>query len=145
MTDRRVRLRRRLTAWLAAALLGAAGALTFVTPAHAAATCTVTLRAIAWPTIDGQARWDVEATMTNTSMAQSLGWTALIAFPYSSGAVIPQYWNVKRSPFSAYLWLPAAWNKVILPGKSANFGFEVDMPSWDVSPLPTSSSCSITY
>lgn len=145
MTDRRVRLRRRLTAWFAATLLGAVGALTIVTPAHAATTCTLTLRAIAWPAADGHARWDVEAALTNTGTTQSLSWLTLIHFPYSSGAVVPQYWNVRRSPTSTSVWSAADWDKIILPGNSAGFGFEVDMPTWDISPLPASTICGIAY
>lgn len=143
MTIRPVRRRRRLTARLLAALLGVAGALTVVTPAHAAATCTVTFRAIPWPAMGGAARWQVDATMTNTGAAQSTAWTASIHFPYADGAVVPQYWNVKRISDTA--WQNAAWNGILPAGKSANFGFQVNTPTWDVSPLPTSSTCSIAY
>jgi hypothetical protein len=128
--------------WFVATLLGAVGALTIVSPAHAAAACSLTFRANAWPTIDGRARWDVEATIANTGTSPSTNWTAFISFPYSSGAVVPQYWNV--SPlFAGYIWNAAAWNRVISPGQTVNFGFEVDVPNWDISPLPASSECGI--
>src|SRR5690242_15978939 len=94
MKDQRNRWRRRLTGGLVAALLGTAAALTVVTPAHADLACTVTVRAIRWPTIDGHARWDVEASVTNTDVTTSTNWIAFLYFPYSSGAVVPQYWNV---------------------------------------------------
>jgi hypothetical protein len=125
-----------------AAVLGAAGALSIVTPAHAAATCTLTFRPIAWPALDGRARWQLDVQVTNTGTVNSTSWGALISFP--SDAVIPQYWNVRKSALS-YGWLAAEWNKVIRPGDYASFGLEVDMPSWDVSPLPTGSRCLISY
>src|SRR4051794_11994929 len=112
MTDRRVHWRRRLTAWLVAAVLGAAGALSVVTPAHAAeTTCTVTFRQIYWPAIEGRARWMVEGTMTNTGTANSTNWWLGIHFP--AGAVVPLYWNVTKSPAYVFLWYAADWYKVL--------------------------------
>ncbi|MEU8378547.1 cellulose binding domain-containing protein [Streptosporangium sp. NPDC048865] len=141
MTDRRVPPRRRLTAWLVAVLLGTVGALTVVTPARAADTCTFTFRANAWPTIDGQVRWQVDATLVNVSAKPSTDWVTTIRFPVD--AVIPQYWNVTR--VTASRWIPASWNKVIPPGQSAYFGFEVRTPTWDVSPLPTTKGCRLIF
>src|SRR5689334_6238939 len=125
MTDRRVRRRQRLTAWLVAALLGAGGALTVVTPAHAASTCTLTFDYLAWPASDGRARWQVNATFTNTGTVQSTNWMAFLAFP--TDATIPQYWNITRSPRSVTTWLPP-YNKNLAPGGYAIFGYEVDTP-----------------
>jgi hypothetical protein len=142
MTDRWSRRGRRFAAWLVAALLGAVGALTIVTPAHAAGTCVAAFRAIAWPASDGRARWVVEGTMTNTGTVDSTNWVAITDFPWD--AVIPQYWNVTSTGVNTY-WLAAPYNRVIRPGQSANFGFEVDTPSWDVSPLPDPGRCVITY
>ncbi|WP_440072516.1 cellulose binding domain-containing protein [Streptosporangium sp. OZ121] len=141
MTDRRVPLRRRLTAGLVAVLLGTVGALTIVTPARAAVTCTLTFKANAWPTIDGQVRWQVDATLTNVSAMPSTDWRTAIRFP--SGSVIPQYWNVTK--VTEYLWTHVEWNKVIRPGQSAYFGFEVRTPTWDVSPLPILKRCGLTF
>jgi len=129
---------------LAAALLGGAGALTAVTPAHAdTTTCTLTFRDSEWSPIDGGVRWIVEGTITNTGAAPSTNWLTFITFPYAAGATVPQHWNVTRAVSSPTLWFNAAWNKVIAPGGSTTFGFEVDTPGWDVSPLPTSSTCRI--
>ena len=144
MTDPRVHWRRRLTAWLGAALLGAAGALSVVTPAHATdGTCTVTVTSTTWPTSGGQPGWIVQGTMTNTGTVNSTNWVLGLHFP--SGAVISDYWNVTKSPVYAFAWYPVAWNKVIPPGQSANFGLMVLMPTWDVAPLPTSNKCGINY
>ncbi|MEU4540048.1 cellulose binding domain-containing protein [Streptosporangium sp. NPDC023825] len=141
MTERRVRRRRRLTMWLVAALFGA---FTVVTPADAATTCTLTFQANYWGTVGGQYRWQVDAQLTNTGTTPSTTWEAVIDFPFSAGAVVHQFWNVKR--FSTNVWRPSSWNGAILPNKYANFGFEIRMPmTTTLPPLPTSSQCIITY
>src|SRR3954466_10357169 len=71
MRDRRVRSPRRLTAWLVAAVLGAAGAITIATPAQAAGTCAVRLEPNYWPAADGRARWEVRGLITNTGTVAS--------------------------------------------------------------------------
>ena len=145
MINRPARGRRRLTAWLVAALLGVGGALTGVTPASAASTCNVTFRVNYWPTIDGQPRWQVDTTITNTGTAPALTWLTLLYFPYSSGATVPQYWNTTKRDRSGRIWGPVEWNRGIQPGGGVTFGFEVRTPTADISPLPTSWKCSVTY
>ncbi|WP_083958033.1 cellulose binding domain-containing protein [Herbidospora mongoliensis] len=140
MAERRAR--RRLTAWLMAAVLGAASVLTSVTPAHAA-TCELTFKANYWGMVNGQYRWQVDAEFDNTGTTPSTNWWAIIAFAYSQGAVVHQYWNVTRP--TTYQWNPASWNKVIPVGQSARFGFAILVPNTSVSPLPTAVGCTITY
>src|SRR4051794_24449670 len=142
MTDRRSRRGRRFTALLVAALLGAVGALTIVTPAHAAGTCTVEYRVVTWPPSDGHARWFVQGTITNPGTVDSTNWVAITDFPWD--AVILLYWGVTSTGVNLY-WMPATYNKVIRPGQSASFGFEVETSSWDVPPLPDVGRCAITY
>src|SRR4051794_37908652 len=100
MTDRRSHRGRRFTAWLVAALLGAVGALTIVTPAHAADTCTAEFRAVTWPATDGRARWIVQGTITNTGTVDSTNWVAITDFPWD--AVIPLYWGVTSLGVNLY-------------------------------------------
>ncbi|TKK90435.1 hypothetical protein FDA94_05385 [Herbidospora galbida] len=139
MTERRVR--RRLTMWLVAALLGA---FAVVAPADAATTCTLTFKANWRGTVGGQHRWQIDAKLTNTGTTPSTTWAAVIDFPYSAGAVIYRYWSTTK--ISASVWHPVAWNGALYPNQSAYPGFEIDVPVSNTSPpLPTSSQCSITY
>ncbi|WP_062348796.1 cellulose binding domain-containing protein [Herbidospora yilanensis] len=138
MTERRAR--RRLTAFLLAALFGA---LAFVTPAHAATTCALTFTANWRGMVGTQHLWQVDAKFGNTGTVASTNWDAIIGFAYSQGAVVQRYWNITRP--STYQWSPAAWNKIIPAGQSAYFGFEILVPNATLSPLPTAVGCSITY
>ncbi|NAS22192.1 hypothetical protein GT755_10910 [Herbidospora sp. NEAU-GS84] len=139
MTERRVR--RRLAVWLVAALVGV---FTVVTPAGAATTCTLTFKANYRGDVGSQYRWQVDATLTNTGTTTSTTWQAVIDFPLSSGAVIHQFWNATRP--SANVWGPMGWNGALPKNQRATFGFDIGMPMPNTSPpLPTSSSCTITY
>ncbi|WP_081898771.1 cellulose binding domain-containing protein [Herbidospora cretacea] len=141
MAERRVRRRRRLTVWLVAALVGA---FTVVTPADAATTCTLAFKANYLGDVGTQYRWQVDATLTNTGTTTSTTWEAVINFPLSAGAVVHRFWNATRP--STNVWRPAGWNGALPKNRQAYFGFEIGMPMPNTSPpLPTSSSCTITY
>ncbi|WP_061288900.1 cellulose binding domain-containing protein [Herbidospora cretacea] len=138
MTERRAR--RRLTAFLLAALFGA---LTFTPPAHAATSCELSFKANWRGMVGTQHLWQVDTKFHNIGTAASTNWDAVIGFAYSQGATLQRFWNIKR--LSTYQWVPASWNKVIPAGQSATFGFEILVPNETLSPLPTAVGCSITY
>ena len=144
MKHRRTRrlVGRRFIVGLVAATIGVVGSLAVATPSRADMPCEVRYSAIYWGT-PAAPQYYILTEIKNTAAVTSIGWVVYISFPPDTTTDL--YWNVRPMPMYGDGWYTAAdYNKAILPGQSAGFGFVVSPPP-GVVPTPTSFACAISY
>ena len=131
---------RRFIVGLMAALIGGVGSLATATPSRADIPCALTYTVTAWGD-PAAPQYYVNAEIKNTGPTTSINWVVYISFPPDTTTQL--YWSVNPMPMYGDGWYTGvAWNKAILPGHTANFGFVV-VPPPGVVGRPGTFVCSI--